>query len=93
MPNTIPPVSTEAMIRIAVAQGISDGIKSAVGDPEVWAVARAAARTYAVKEAGGWVLGMLKSVLIGGAKFIVMGVIVYYAGGWTLLATWLKATH
>jgi len=78
-------------VRAGVAAGVAEGIRAAVSDPETWTSAIVAMRERAAKETGRWmfsgVLGILKR--LGG--FVLAGTIIYMVGGWTALASVVKA--
>lgn len=79
------PVTVEAL-----RQAVAEGIKHAVSDPEVWAAAIAAIQARAKTEAGGWLLGGVKSGITKLLWLLVIGTGVYLVGGWTALVSFLK---
>jgi hypothetical protein len=77
-------------IRIAVR----DGIVSAASDREVWRVALETlvpiAREQAQAEAGGWLLGGIKTLASRIAWVMLIGVAIYLVGGWSALVAFFK---
>jgi hypothetical protein len=77
-------------IRIAVR----DGIVSAASDREVWRVALETlvpiAREHAQAEAGGWLLGGIKTLASRLAWVALIGMAIYLVGGWSALVAFFK---
>jgi hypothetical protein len=73
-----------------IEQAISKGIRTVVEDPATWDAAFSAMKDGAQRQAGRFTFNFI-GALFRKAIFIVgVGMIIYYIGGWALLATWLK---
>lgn len=83
----------EAMHPDTVAQAVKLGLMQAVADPQFWTAAQAAMQQHAKVEAGGWLLGGLKLVISRLFWFVLAGIVIYNAGGWSALAVWFKGSH
>jgi len=85
----------EAMSEVAtpdgIAKAVEDGMRSALVNPETWAEAMKGIQKAAQQEAGGWLIGGIKSFLSRVAWVVVIGLGVYMLGGWTALAALLKS--
>lgn len=81
----------ETLTSQAVAEAVSEGIRIAVSDPAVWSAAIEAMQTRARSEAGGWLLGGIKSAASKLIWLMVIGTGVYLIGGWTALVSLFKA--
>lgn len=73
-----------------IKHAVADGIKAAVSDPQMWAAAMSAMQAHAEKQAGGWLLGGLRTLASKAAMFIAIGVGVYWLGGWSALVALFK---
>ena len=70
---------------------VSEGIRDAVSDPELWAAAIVAIQKHAKAEAGGWLFGGVRMALSKLAWFAVIGLAVYLLGGWSALVAFFKS--
>ena len=78
---------TEDQLREAVSQGI----REAVSDPELWTQMLKAVQAHAQQEAGGWLFGGIKAAISKVAWILVIGTGIYLLGGWTGLVAFLKS--
>ena len=83
-------VRGEALTEDHVRRAIRDGIAEAVADPRVWSAAVEAMKTHAQQEAGGWLLGNLRTFFGKLLLFVVLGMAVYMTGGWSALVAYFK---
>jgi threonine/homoserine/homoserine lactone efflux protein len=74
----------------AMRTAVRDGIVAAASDPHVWSVAIETLKQNAQNQAGGWLLGRVKSFLSTLAWLFVIGMLVYMMGGWSALMSFLK---
>lgn len=81
----------EALNLQAVEEAMARGIHRAVSNPDTWRDALKAMQTHAQTEAGGWLLGWLKSLLSKALLFVVIGLGVYALGGWSALLALFKS--
>ena len=76
---------------MCIANGVRDGFRAAVSDPEIWSAAREAALMQTKQAAGGWLLGGLHAI---GSKLLLVLVLagaLYLLGGWQALVAAFKA--
>lgn len=73
-------------------RAVAAGIKAAVADPEMWAAAMKAMQNKAQSEAGGWLLGGVKTALSKVAWIVAIGLGVYLVGGWGALVSLIKGS-
>lgn len=81
----------EALTVDAIGEAVSEGIRIAVSDPDVWGAAIEAMQSHAKAEAGGWLFGWVKALLSKAALILVVGGGIYLIGGWAALAALFKA--
>lgn len=78
-------------LQIRIANGVRDGFRAAVSDPEIWSAAREAALMQTRQAAGGWLLGGLQAIGSRLLLLLVLGGALYLLGGWQALVTAFKA--
>lgn len=83
----------EALTVDVIGEAVSEGIRIAVSDPDVWAAALEAMQMHAKAEAGGWLFGGIKALISKLAWILVIGTGVYLVGGWAALVALFKAGH
>ncbi len=83
---------SEDQLRSVVRSAVSEGIRDAWADPGFWDAAIKAFQARAQVEAGGWLLGSLKTVVSRAAWLVVVGLGVYLLGGWSALISLFKST-
>lgn len=81
----------EALTVDAIGAAVSEGIRAAVSDPEVWSAAIEAMQMHAKAEAGGWLFGGLRALISRALWIVVIGTGVYLIGGWAALVSLFKA--
>ncbi len=74
----------------ALRTAVRDGIVAAASDPHVWSVAIETLKGQAQSQAGGWLIGRVKSFISTILWVFVLGMLVYMMGGWSALVTFLK---
>lgn len=90
-------LSPDAMhqIREAMHEAVRHGFREAMSDRETlalfWSTAFDTMQSRATKETGRFVLSGIKGLASRGFWFLVVGAVVYQAGGWTALAAAVKA--
>lgn len=83
-----------ALTQEAVRHAMADGLFDAINRPEFWPTLSSGLQRHARDEAGGWLLGSLKTALSRVLLFTVIGLLVYLVGGWTALVSFFKSgTH
>ena len=73
-----------------IATAVAHGIAQAVSDPAVWSAAIVAVQSRAKSEAGGWLFGGIKAIGSKVAWVLLIGMGIYFVGGWAALAAFLK---
>lgn len=79
------------MMREIVAEGTAAGMKRAFADPETWSAALQGMGKRAEADAGSWLIKKLRGLASKMALFLVAGLLVYLAGGWSALVAFWKA--
>ena len=87
-------IELEASTERAIANGIQQGFREAVKDEELmemfWDRGIQLAKKQATMKAGTLLMDSLTNVLKSVGKVLVIGLILYYLGGWKLAADALK---
>jgi hypothetical protein len=73
-----------------VEEAIAKGIRAVVTDPNTWDAAFIAMKDGAQRQAGKFTFNFVGAIFRKTIFVAGVGMIVYYIGGWALLATWLK---
>ena len=74
-----------------IAQAVEAGIMRAVSNPDLWAAASTAIQQQAKARAGGWLFSGVGAVLSKLGWVVMAAIAIYTLGGWTALATAMKA--
>ena len=75
----------EALPR-ALKESLPNALKDTARDPEMWAAANEGMQEHVSNKAGGWLMKMVWMAISRGLLFLVLGSIMYAAGGWSLVA-------
>lgn len=84
-------VQGEALAAAAVRDAVREGVTAAVSDPAMWTAAVAAIQAHAQQQAGGWLLGGLKSAMSKLGWGFLIGLGIYLLGGWTAVVAFFKS--
>lgn len=78
----------------AIKDSVAAGVKSAISDPQTWAIALAAIQEQlsqaAQRESGKWIIGWLGWIVKKAALFVAIMAVLYYTGGLPAVLSWLK---
>lgn len=77
----------------AIKEAVASGLAAALERPETWQAAMRGMRASTEKEAGRAALGLLTSAFRKILLFVLAGVAVYLAGGWSAVVALFKASH
>lgn len=87
-------IELEQSTQKAVAAGIREGLQAVIGDDEYmaafWGKGIELAKKQATLKAGTLLMTSLTDILKSVSKVLLIGMIMYYLGGWDLVARVLK---
>lgn len=83
--------NNEANIKLLIETSVASGIRQAVADPQTWDAFFQAMGNRAQAEAGRATVGGLKWLGLRMFWGIMAGLVLYYVGGWSMLAAAIKA--
>lgn len=79
-------ISAAALTTEDIAKAMRDGLVAALHDPATWTAAARGVQESAKREAGDMAVGALKGAAKRGLQFLLAGLLVYWLGGWALIA-------
>jgi hypothetical protein len=77
--------------REAVRDAVLDIVRDEEAMSHFWSHALTALRGTAQKQAGGFLIDQIMGILRTATKFAVIGLAIYWVGGWTGLSTFIKS--
>jgi hypothetical protein len=80
-----------AELRSLMSEAVAEGFRRAVSDPDVWNAAATAMQRHVQQQAGGLVLGGLRTVISKLALLAMAAWAIYSLGGLNALLAWAKA--
>lgn len=93
MHDSITEMHADRMTADDMSRAVAAGLRTAISDPAFWDAAVYAMQSRAKSEAGGWLLGGLRTLAsrLAWIALVIGGV--YLVGGWgAVVAAW-KAAH